>query len=314
MAISILATKLLWGRSGNRCAICRLELSMEGQQGSALPLGEQAHIVAREPEGPRGASNLDSAARDAYSNLILLCPTDHTRVDKLPKDFPVDALLRIKTEHETWVRSRLEPTDRAELAADELYASIAAQFVELCNVHGWGAWISGLTHLEPRWRASELDAATGFQLLVERAAMPGSRTSLERALRTLGKLIALTRQAFEARAERRGDDFVVPKFYKISEWNEERYRTLGTEWDELRDRLKTLVFELTRAANWVGDEVRASLDPSFLLLEGRLAVVASIHSDIPGEQWVPEYLAEERAALPEHLAARLERGAALLPF
>ena len=121
MAIRDPDIKLLWGRSGNRCAMCRIELSFDAQSASTVvPLGEQAHIVAREPGGPRGESSLTPAERDLYSNLILLCPTDHSRIDKAPKDHPVEELLRIKAEHEEWVRTSLseeKPRTASALAA-----------------------------------------------------------------------------------------------------------------------------------------------------------------------------------------------------
>ncbi|HBL30066.1 MAG TPA: hypothetical protein DD490_24785 [Acidobacteria bacterium] len=123
MAIRDPDIKLLWGRSGNRCAMCRIELSFDAQGTSAaFPLGEQAHIVAREPGGPRGQSPLTLAERDLYSNLILLCPTDHSRIDKAPEDHPVEELLRIKAEHEEWVRESLseeKPRTACTLAATQ---------------------------------------------------------------------------------------------------------------------------------------------------------------------------------------------------
>ena len=66
--------KILWGRSGNRCAICKLELTADG---SLETLGEMAHIVARSPNGPRGTQDLPVNDPDSYDNLILLCPTHH---------------------------------------------------------------------------------------------------------------------------------------------------------------------------------------------------------------------------------------------
>ena len=47
MAIRDPDIKLLWGRSGNRCAMCRIELSFDAQGTSAaFPLGEQTLHVA----------------------------------------------------------------------------------------------------------------------------------------------------------------------------------------------------------------------------------------------------------------------------
>ncbi|MFW9257403.1 HNH endonuclease [Nostoc sp. CALU 546] len=97
--------KTLWGRSGNRCAFCKIELTPIGSKST---LGEMAHIVAKSPKGPRGQSNLTSEQRDECSNLILLCPTHHTLIDSNPEEWKVEKLKQIKAEHENWVSSQLE--------------------------------------------------------------------------------------------------------------------------------------------------------------------------------------------------------------
>lgn len=121
MAIKEPDVKLLWGRSGNRCAICRIELSLDAERSSAsFPLGEQAHIVAREPKGPRGQSSLRPEERNSYHNLILLCPTHHTIIDKAEVDYTVDKLHNIKARHELWVSTTLSEGDERSSSADRL--------------------------------------------------------------------------------------------------------------------------------------------------------------------------------------------------
>lgn len=97
--------KILWGRSGNRCAICGIELTPEGE---AATLGEMAHIIARASSGPRGDSDLQIPDRDNYSNLILLCPTHHTQIDKNPAEWTIEKLHERKTKHERWVSEQLD--------------------------------------------------------------------------------------------------------------------------------------------------------------------------------------------------------------
>ena len=101
MAVKEKNIKLLWGRSGNRCAICHMELSFDSKHSPAsFPLGEQAHIVAEESTGPRGESILTPDERNRYHNLILLCPSHHTMIDKDVASFPVEKLHQIKADHE----------------------------------------------------------------------------------------------------------------------------------------------------------------------------------------------------------------------
>jgi hypothetical protein len=98
--------KLLWGRSGDECAFpgCVQALTTttaSGPQGRALVLGMEAHIVAEEDDGPRGNPSMPIPERNAYPNLILLCPTHHMLIDKDHGiHFSVDQLLEMKRMHE----------------------------------------------------------------------------------------------------------------------------------------------------------------------------------------------------------------------
>ena len=126
--------KLLWGRAANRCSICRLELAQDKASISeSFPLGEQAHIIAREPAGPRGHSVLSDSERDSYYNLILLCPTHHRIVDENVEDYPTEKLHIIKAQHELWVRQSLEiataPHDKAQVANEETIAQFAKEWL-----------------------------------------------------------------------------------------------------------------------------------------------------------------------------------------
>ena len=59
MSISLKTHKMLWGRSGNMCAFpnCKKELVMdESETDDASVIGEEAHIIARKENGPRGKS------------------------------------------------------------------------------------------------------------------------------------------------------------------------------------------------------------------------------------------------------------------
>src|SRR3972149_7341876 len=104
MAISAKSRKLLWGRCGGVCAICRCPLTEDSAADDPhIVIGTEAHIVSGDPARPRHRS-MPSAEVDAYQNLILLCPNDHMRVDKQVRPFTEQRLLDIKSKHETWVK------------------------------------------------------------------------------------------------------------------------------------------------------------------------------------------------------------------
>ena len=97
-------------RSGNRCAFpdCRVILTVAATSDDRMAvLGENAHIVAAKPDGPRGDSPLTEVDRNRYENLILLCNNHHQQIDSQPDSYPVDKLHEWKANHERWVEESL---------------------------------------------------------------------------------------------------------------------------------------------------------------------------------------------------------------
>lgn len=108
MTISNKTRKVLWGRSGNRCAICRQELVLEAiSLDDKSVVGEECHIVSGQKNGPRFDGNYSEDRTDAYDNLILLCRNHHKMVDDQHETFTADLLCQIKTNHEKWVSEKL---------------------------------------------------------------------------------------------------------------------------------------------------------------------------------------------------------------
>ena len=107
MTISDHDRKILWGRSGSRCALCRTPLvAAKTTTDPEAIVGDKCHIVARARGGPR-AGDLPDGQNDAYDNLILLCKVHHKAVDGQPIEYPIDRLRRMKEEHEAWVADTL---------------------------------------------------------------------------------------------------------------------------------------------------------------------------------------------------------------
>ncbi|MEU7485832.1 hypothetical protein [Streptomyces sp. NPDC042319] len=68
--------------------------------GSAVRLGEVAHIVAAQADGPRGDPKSLESDLVAFDNLVLLCLNCHTIVDRAPDEYPVETLRQWKAHHE----------------------------------------------------------------------------------------------------------------------------------------------------------------------------------------------------------------------
>jgi hypothetical protein len=104
-------TKLILAfKSGNRCALkdCRIKLTEDGVIDDNAVIGEAAHIYGEKAGSARFSAEIELSLLNEYSNLIYLCPTCHTKIDKLELDYPVVLLLQIKEEHEKWVNQQMD--------------------------------------------------------------------------------------------------------------------------------------------------------------------------------------------------------------
>ena len=93
----------IWARAGGMCAHpnCGDVLYHDKELLSPTRLGEIAHNVGASADGPRGDVVRSPMLADDPENLILLCPTHHTKVDQSgAKNYPEELLRAWKTQHE----------------------------------------------------------------------------------------------------------------------------------------------------------------------------------------------------------------------
>ncbi len=97
MAITVKTRKILWARSGNRCALCRHELVMsETAADDDAVIGDECHIVSAKPNGPRSSKKLSADEYDKPANLLLLCKVHHKQVDDQENTFTIERLIPIQ--------------------------------------------------------------------------------------------------------------------------------------------------------------------------------------------------------------------------
>lgn len=113
MAITDKTRKMLWGRSGNRCAICKQELVVNATAPDDESIvGDECHIISSRSTGPRYDDSFPSEKLDTYQNLILLCRVHHKMVDDQDESYTADILRQMKVNHEMWVSNRLVDTPK----------------------------------------------------------------------------------------------------------------------------------------------------------------------------------------------------------
>lgn len=115
MAISNKTRKILWGRSGNRCAICKNEIIINSTpKDDESVVAEECHIISQQANGPRHDPSYPDEKLDAYENLILLCRTHHKLVDDQELTFTADILRQMKVNHELWVTEKLSENQKED--------------------------------------------------------------------------------------------------------------------------------------------------------------------------------------------------------
>lgn len=296
--------KLLWGRAANRCAICRTELSQDSQATSvSFPIGEQAHIVGEATGGPRGSSPLTSEERNTYHNLVLLCPTHHTEVDKNVSDWPVERLHYQKSLHELWVRETLsETTDQRRLAEQVAVTYVVDSAVELCWLENWKTWTELALAADPIWPHQLPDQIFEFRQRAGAAIWPSAFDELRRATITLATYLNAAAQNFLRHARYSGAFYVPIKFYKEGGHNPDYDRDL-----ELYKQWIHKGFGLLRkaaaAANWFADIVRRDLNPMFFAKTGKFVVLEGPFLDLSVHAKLYELPEAERATLPGSIDA-----------
>ena len=120
MAIKEDTLKLLWATSFGICAFpgCWQELICTGTKDI---IGHVCHIVAQKPTGPRGDASYTREQLDDYDNLLLLCPTHHTVVDKDTDTYTVEALKNMKASHYAEMKGLLQKGEPWKVNVSQIY-------------------------------------------------------------------------------------------------------------------------------------------------------------------------------------------------
>jgi hypothetical protein len=276
-------------------------------------VGDIAHIVAQVEDSDAAARSVPTlsaaereqyapliAERDKYSNLILLCKNHHKQVDDQPSAFPIESLLKLKRDHEEWVRQSLGTFDEKKQRDDEQYADYVDTWVKYARPREWMQWTSGIFSSGQPSLSKESDANLEYlRTWLLNRVWPYRYPSVEDAFTQFRWVLEDFHGLFREYAQSWGDRLLTEKFYKRAydapfglrflHYQERRY-------DYHVYLVEDLGLELTRAANRVCDEVRANLDPTFMLSEGRLMIQEGPGMDLKWTAYVAEYRPSEKYA------------------
>ena len=160
MSISARDRKILWTRAGNQCAFPGCQQTLVDTQGSDpnIVIGEEAHIVPKKA-GPREDESVPDEGVDSYANIVLLCPTHHTVVDKARGVFTKQALIAMKRAHEFRMRTNVRHTELLPAVTAVLHESAGSRLVDCWQVESSIVVIDSygsppVRQHDDRWRAA----------------------------------------------------------------------------------------------------------------------------------------------------------------
>ncbi len=300
MSITQKDIKLLWGRSGSRCAICRIELSHEAvNSNNSYVIGEQAHIVGELPTAPRGNSPLLLDERNTYHNLVLLCPTHHTEIDKNESDWPIERLYQTKSTHELWVRESLSSVSDLNARANELIvSSIIDSVVTLLRLESWSEWTSFALSPDTSWPDGLGEDIYSCVQKLMGAIWPPEFDELKRSAITLARLAHKASETFLKHAVKQEKSWFAIRFYSEGGWNPNYDADLlrFTQWQQ---ECFQLIHEATKAANWFSDIVRRDINPLFFAEKGKFLIEEGPFLDGTFRSYVLQFTDEQKASLPD---------------
>jgi hypothetical protein len=96
----------LWVAAAGHCEFncCNKPLDRTVLTQKKLFMAQHAHIIGDSVHGPRGDAALSKMLSQDANNLMLTCRDCHWEIDRLPDDYPVDLLRRMKKRHEDRVQ------------------------------------------------------------------------------------------------------------------------------------------------------------------------------------------------------------------
>jgi hypothetical protein len=127
-AISTKTAQKVWADAGGRCmfAGCAADLTEVPLYTQPARVGYLAHIVASDPQGPRGCQQRSHTLSDNPDNIMLMCDAHHRLIDSFASDVYDEAvLLEMRQTHRDIVRSYLDSLAFPRVKAITLHANLA---------------------------------------------------------------------------------------------------------------------------------------------------------------------------------------------
>lgn len=278
--------KTLWGNAGNRCAfpgcaqrlISDLEKPDQGFSGTGGVIGEEAHVRSSKPTGPRHEPRYPPETLNDYENLVLLCPTHHTVIDKdNGRAWPVAEVLKMKGAHEARVDAAMDSVDKDRNRLEVALAARIDRWEATLNLAGWEELTLCLNSVYPyvsnvQWR-SLTETASWLAGVHWPPSYPKLAAAFETHRAVLDVLIRHLTDSFVLD----GDQHSIRRRHKET-WfggsdGEQRYTEAISQFGVDDAVAGVLITELTRSVNLVVTAVNDELLPLYRFNDGSVQMI-----------------------------------------
>lgn len=131
--LSTAGARRVWHDAAGRCMFrgCGVDLGLTSLTTTSAAVGYLAHIVAADPDGPRGSQADSYRLSDDPSNVMLMCDEHHRLIDRIdPDGFPADVLGEMRREHVNIVREALKGLALPRSKAMAVLSNIASVWTQ----------------------------------------------------------------------------------------------------------------------------------------------------------------------------------------
>lgn len=278
--------KRLWGNAGNRCAFAGCGQRLVGDlgnpnQGSGEDIGvfgEEAHIRSSKVTGPRYDAAFPTGQLNEYENLVLLCPTHQTVIDKdRGRAWPTVNVLAMKQTHEAHVDAVMGSDAKTRLELEVALAARIDRWDASINLAGWEELSRRLNYVFPYVTSEQWSALTSTSSWLAGLKWPHQYPKLSAAFETHGAVLrALVRHLTEAFVPE-GNQHTIRRRHK-ERWfggsdGEQQYTEAISQFGVDDAVTVVLITELTRSVNLVIEAVNDELFPLYRFNDGAVQMI-----------------------------------------
>ncbi|UYO48982.1 hypothetical protein KQX64_24400 [Rhodopseudomonas palustris] len=232
-------------------------------------------------------------ARNSFANLILLCRIHHKIVDDNEALYSADVLRQLKKDHDEKIRNLSSEDDRRKLRSREECSLLISSWEQRAKIAEWDRWANNIIDTYPRITFEDEESLSGVSEWTISRWWPDDFPLIKASIVNFSAWLQITLSVLYRHAEAQDREYFTPKFYKINDWDKEKYDSLAEIWNKHLELLSDIMIELCKSANLVASQVRSQLSPAYRQLEGKFSLQVPSFDPHPTRTTVFEYSAAE---------------------